>query len=426
MRSIGLAAWSAPALLVAFSAVGVDGLNAIFTTSVRWGVLASALLIVLSHGLPRSLYSSAFMMASLAFCGWAITSSIWSEWTTITILKSMAFVAVVIGATGAGYLWVRRNAIPAALDALGPLLVIALIAAIKGRGPSSYSWIGESTQLYQGGTDNPNFLGALSAMAVPLPTWKVMSSTSAPRRIGWALCLVALVVVIGISRSRAALMIVAFIGGGAAAGIGWRRSIPFAVPAAAVLMVVALLMPRSMERVTDEVLYKGSREYGGVLASRQQTWGESYDAALQGGAWGVGYGVSLGSEMVLTSMTSAVHLGREKGNSQLGIVEELGLFGLILYLAGTLALFGLLQRAGRASLDTRGAALVKLLLGTLAGMTAHSIFEAWYNAPGSMECVYYWVMAGMAVGVATDARLRVSGSASDGPRWSFLAGGRPA
>jgi len=425
VRKLDWVSWPAPLLLVAFAAIGVQGVNAIFTDSVRWAVLAAALLLAGSQGFPRPLYSSAFMLGSLALSGWAAASTMWSEWPQLSALKSAAFAAVVVGGTGAGFLWVRRHPIPAALDVLIPLLALALAAGLAGQSSSAFVDMTEGITLYQGGTGNPNFLGALCVMALPLPAWKFLVSTSSFRRVGWALCLAATLLLIVLSRSRAALLVVFFVGVGAAGVMGWRRAIPVATLGIAAFVTLMLAIPEPGGAITADLVYKGNRD-AGVLASRQQIWEDTFNAALQGGMWGAGYGVSVGSETVSSSMTTAVGYAREKGNSQLGIVEELGVIGLLLYLLATIALFGLLLRAVRYSQNVDSAAMCKLLTGTLVGMTAHSAFEAWYTSPGSMECVYYWVMAGVAVGLATDARTRNPAHSGGEAPGALPVQGRPA
>ena len=116
--------------------------------------------------------------------------------------------------------------------------------------------------------------------------------------------------------------------------------------------------------------------------------------------------MNVGSHEIFQGGLAATGYGREKGNSQLGIMEETGVVGLCLYLASTFSLFALVWRAMKRCRVPRFRPLLSLVFGMLVGFTFQSVFEAWYNAPGSPESMYYWVMVGIAVGLATDPRLR--------------------
>ena len=121
---------------------------------------------------------------------------------------------------------------------------------------------------------------------------------------------------------------------------------------------------------------------------------------MNGGWLGFGYGASEGkTEFSLTSTLISNHYGREKGNSQLAILEETGIIGFILYLIVvlllTLKLFILFVR----SKDPEIRALIGLLAGAFFGMILHSSFEAWWNSPGSPESIYFWTLVGIIKGL---------------------------
>ncbi len=403
MNGGGLARWSGPLLILAFAAVGVSRVNAVFSGPARWVVLAGCAVLVLPHGFPRGLYGTRFMLASMIYAGYAALSSIWSEAPQLSALKGGAFLVVMTTGATAGYLWVRYSRVDRALDLLGPLLVLAVGAGVLGTEGASIK-TGEGVDLYQGATSNPNYLGALCAMALPLPAWKWMSGGRGGPRMGWmALCAVLVVAVI-FSRSRAAMLILLCIGAGVWSVLGLRRKRLAGVPIFLGAALALLLAPGLRDMATDDLVFKGNRG-AGVLASRQGTWGESWDAAVQGAVWGLGYGVSAGADASSVGMTSTLGYGREKGNTQLGIVEELGIVGLLLYLASTVALFSATRRAAVQAGSSTGASVLRMVIAALVGITLHSVFEAWYNAPGAMESMYYWVLAGVAMGLATDPRL---------------------
>jgi hypothetical protein len=124
-----------------------------------------------------------------------------------------------------------------------------------------------------------------------------------------------------------------------------------------------------------------------VLYTRREVWQISYDQAKKGGWLGGGYGVTIGDTEFEGGFT-AVGYGREKGNSQLAIIEETGLIGFALYLNSLLPLFSSLLKSQKRWRRRPEKVLRGIVTGTLFGMLISSVFEAWWVAPSSPESVY--------------------------------------
>lgn len=416
MRFLNPREWPAPLLLLAFTGVAVTYVNSVFTTSTRWAVLALVLLLILKDRSLRSLFRTAFMRISLVFMAWALVTYLWSEVPELSLMKAVALALVIVAGTGAGYLWVRHHPLESALDALAPMSFMVLGAGVFGRdmiqNPDDYRGL----TLYQGLTGNSNMFGALAAMAFPYFIWKYLCAPSIRRRYIWGAFALLLVAFTLLSNSRAAIAVLIFAGLGLFGAQGVRKILPKAILVLMALALFVMVAPQTASNLETIFVYKTDRE-NGLTNSRDQVWATSYEQALKGGWVGGGYGVNIGSlESFAGGLTSSGY-GREKANSQFGIMEETGLVGLSLYLGSTLSLFAMLWRARRRCREPRMRKMMGLMFGMLVGLTFQSIFEAWYNAPGSPECLYYWVMAGIAVGLATDPRL---GSAPPLPRTSAL------
>lgn len=405
MKLPGLREWPAPLLMLAFAGVTVAYFNIVFTTSSRWAVLAAVLLLSLRDPFLRPLFRTAFMRISVLYMAWALMSYWWSDVPALSLMKAAALVMVILTGTGAGYLWVRRHGRGSALDVLAPMSLMVLAAGILGRDAIQNADAPEGLTLYQGLTGNSNMFGTLCAMALPFAAWKYTCASSSRARYffgGFALLLAAFTF---LSNSRSAIAMVFLTGVGLFGAQGVRRALPAAVVALAAGSVALLAMPDTVRELEERFVYKADRE-GGWSSSRDEVWAISYEQALKGGITGGGYGVTIDSQDTLGGDLSSAGYGREKGNSQLGIMEETGLVGLALYLGSTITLFATLWRARRRCRDPHLRKLMGLVFGALAGLTFLSVFEAWYNAPGSPECMYYWLMAGVAVALSTDPRLR--------------------
>ena len=118
---------------------------------------------------------------------------------------------------------------------------------------------------------------------------------------------------------------------------------------------------------------------------------------------GGGYGVTIGDTNFKGGLT-AIGYGREKGNTQLAIVEETGIIGLLIYLYLLYVLFKRLI-SEQSKLPRCGTkVLLGIVTGTLFGLIMQSVFEAWWVAPGAPESLYFWTLAGVAQGIASAAR----------------------
>jgi hypothetical protein len=74
---------------------------------------------------------------------------------------------------------------------------------------------------------------------------------------------------------------------------------------------------------------------------------------------------------------TAFGYGREKGNTQLAIMEELGLIGLWLYGLLLASLFGHLARTFKRFQTRDDKVAFGIVTGAILGMTVNSVFEAW-------------------------------------------------
>lgn len=404
MKIIKSREWVLPLLTIAFTGAAVSYVNLIFSTSARWAVLALAIVFVMSSRMIVPIFSTLFMRASLVFAAWALLTSLWSEAPELSLMKSVALALAILGGAGGGYLWVRFHPIEAALDALLPMSLMVLGAGVFGLDMIQNTQAPEGPTLYQGLTGNSNMFGTLCAMAFPFFAWKYSCATSSRKRYYWGAVTLVLIMLVLLSVSRAAIGVVIFAGLGLFGAQGARKILPKAILALVALGIFTLTMPDVAKSLETRFIYK-SRE-GSITSSRDQEWVASYEQSLKGGWVGGGYGVTIGSGQSFGGGLNAIGYGREKANSQLGIMEELGFVGLLIYIFGTLGLFATLWRAKRRCRDPQARKLLGLMMGLLSGLVFHSIFEAWYNAPGSPEAMYYWVITGIILGLSTDPRLR--------------------
>src|SRR5262249_8035860 len=149
---------------------------------------------------------------------------------------------------------------------------------------------------------------------------------------------VTLLALLMLSHSRAAMLAAAICGLSWAAAAGARRVVGLIFVGIFAATALVVSFPDALEAIEQEYIRKGAADEEGLLRSRRQEWEESLRLAEEGGWIGGGYGVTIGDTSFTGGLT-AVGYGREKGNSQLAIVEETGVIGFVFYLLLLLALF---------------------------------------------------------------------------------------
>lgn len=409
-----------PASVFAFSACTVKYTSIVFNTSTRWLILAALFLFVFVRGKPAHFNDGQANRVLLAYLVWCSATILWSEVVFLSGLKVAALCMVVFAIVSSGQMWVRRVGLHKSLDYLFPMLALVLFAGIVGTVSTSQSqYTGAGTWVYRGFAGNSNMLGSLANMAMPLLLWRAYRSKSGTlRKLLWIGTLVVVLVILLYSVSRSSILAAWCTATGLLVGVGARKRF-YAIYLLLTAIIVAYTMfPAVSEPVIERYVFKGEqRSFEGALFSRSGPWETSLEAARAGGLFGLGYGVSFGETRFEAGVTSFGY-GREKGNTQLAIVEETGLVGLSIYLLFVASLFAELLRGYRRTPSRDYKVLTGILIGCLVGLLVQSVFEAWWVAPGAPETVYFWAMVGVALGIIR--RLDGASATSRGRSWASL------
>jgi O-antigen ligase len=388
-----------PLAVAAFIGVTIKYTNVIFTSSTRWGFLAVLALYLLIKNRMMYGFHSRFGLALLIYCTWCLLTSAWSIVPELSIAKSAAMILVALSFVSAGYWWPFDKGSLNAMNYLIPVTAMGILAGVSG-GASSEVFGQGRVALYQGAlTSNPNMLGSLAAMSIPLLLWNAYRHRTKLKMI-WIALLVIDIAVLMRTHARSSILCAGVIGIGLCLSLKLRKTgFVLVLMAAALLLVVASTDSAFLDSTYSDYVLKGATQKNGAVFSRQQVWAQSYENAEQGGWFGVGYGATVG-DTEFEGGLSSLGYGREKGNSQLAIVEETGLVGLGLYAILLITLFTRLISAHLRERSRDNKVILGLVTGALAGLTLQSVFEAWWVAPGSAESVYFWSLAGVGLGIA--------------------------
>ncbi|OWV39217.1 O-antigen ligase family protein [Mameliella alba] len=407
--------WNKGGTLLALGLVATVGpsvayVNTVLNPGMRWLVL---LVLLVSLFLSRNLftglrgYTQIFVLGLLTL---TVLSMLWSPVPQLSGTKSIIFLMVVIAYSSAGALWMRHSQRKNALNVFWPLTVLVLIAGFGGAANfSAQVQMNETVTLHRGLTFNSNFLGMIILGALPLPLWRISQPDISLRERWFYYALLAvLLYYLAASFSRASFLGASLLFLFFFMGRGIGRFTIILIATVTILAVMPALFPVLTADIIATYIYKGASDTSSVLASRDFVWTESYEGAMQGGLWGLGYGVSYGFDDYTLGFGSSGY-GREKANTFLAIVEEIGLFGLTLFLGIILSLLLRGFAAIVVARDRNDRLLLFILTGYIIALTVHAQFEAWMFSPGGALSPAFWAAIGMlsrlSFEVAAEARM---------------------
>lgn len=382
--------------LLAAAGVGVQYVNVIFSSNVRWLFL---LLIFASLFLKSEVIAGLkgrTALLALLFLIYAVLTTVWSDIPLLSGPKSLLQLVSSLSYFALAAFWTRHAGKNEALSFLWTIVGLAIVAAAAGSLLTDSSFnMNADVVLYRGMAYNPNFLGVLLMIALPLPLWQsVRSDTSRrQRRIAIGVLLFLIIMLLQtISRasilSASVILLFFFWGRGAT-----KLAVLSALGVLAVELVT-LAEPQIMDELILQFIQKGNTDET-AFYSREVLFAESLEAARAGGAIGLGHGVSYGFSDYTFGQGSAQY-GREKGNITLAMIEELGWIGLLLFVGMVLSIVLSLVSAINVSVSRDDRTILFLVLGTMLALLINAQFEAWLLSPGAGLTPVFWALVGVA------------------------------
>jgi hypothetical protein len=390
-----------PLALIAFIGPAIAYLNIVFTADTRWFVLLALGASVVFARMPR--VPPEVVASGAAYLSWCLATVAWSNVAELSLYKAIASILVIVILVVAGERWIAIQGPHRALDYLVLVLIAAVFASGLGTGSTVSTGSEDGVPLYEGLVYGPNMLGSLVNLALPFALWRLYRPWPLRRwRALWILVILTLTWCLFSSFSRSAILAAAITVVAFAMAVG-ARGLPVLIMSALVSLATMYLVLEKAGLAGDSVvavfMYKSTDAEKELLFTREQTWEESLELAREGGLVGAGFGVSIGDDEWKGGL-SAVGYGREKGNSQLAVVEETGVVGL--FLAGVfLALIFRRLVGAYVQASTRDVRVaLGLVIGAAGGLMTQSVFEAWWVSPGSPESVAFWALVGVGLGLS--------------------------
>lgn len=383
--------------VVAFSLTNFVGLGAIGFLS-RFAALALlGMAVFAAAGRSHSMQSLIVLGAFGVFVLWSLTTAFWSEnfWLTMTKLPLYAF--TVTGLFIGGFQFARvQNEKQNPFFPFQFVLVPTVLASL----PSLLTGAGFMAGNFRGITGNSNTLGATIALCSPWLLWEFRDAFESRWRKLWLFAFGVLsLVMLVLSHSRASLGALSIILLISMRNLNLGRRLLFLYSAALAAVLLFVMVPKLYQDVYSQYVLKRSDT---LVHSREDQFQSSWDAAREGGVTGAGFGVSIGMSRYWNFSKFSTS-AREKGSTQLAVVEETGLVGFTLYLAMLLAIaFGI--RNLMMCDNLRGQRIGVLALAFFVAAVFHSMFEAWFFAIGP-ETAYFWATLGLTFGSVSTSKL---------------------
>lgn len=379
-----------PLTLLAFQGSSIQYLAVIFTLQTRWIFLAILILITLFFKLKTTRLPDYLLLSIAAYLFWCLLTVFWSSGYKLAFVKSILLIAVVFTMMYAGKCWIIIKGKNNFFNYLAPIAFFSIIAAALGYffNHSAFSGI-----LYRGFIYGSNMLGFLIAVSDIFILWQLsINWRISNKRFFWLTVFAVTTVFLIMSISRAAILIVLFTLSGLIFSFSLSKKTKIIFTSLSIFLIILVIIPELRLKIVKKIMYK-EREFKDVFVSRRVSWKESWKMAKLGGLIGQGYGVTVGADE-WNGSAGAPDNDREKGNSQLAVVEETGLLGLILYLSLVVSLIGYSFSSFKKAKDKQIKIALGLSMGAILGFLVHSCFESWWSSPGSPEAVIFWSLVG--------------------------------
>lgn len=385
---------------------------------------------------------------------WFLLTSLWSSYPAISATRALYFVLISGGCVSAGILWFRFSG-KGVLDFLLPANIIVVLICLFSliTNIPSDSWSGGNGKGLMSFFGHQNLLASVLLFTMPAVIYRIIilvksgirqnndldsrrtsfagmtvRSDSSFRRspeseitthysllTAYSLLLTANLLLLTLTYSRAAIISLIF-------GVfvflilsrKWKL-IAYSFSLIAVFAIVIYSVP-TLNNFSREIINKDFPE---LYSSRMWMWQPSYEAALDGGFVGLGFGISDPNVKVggVGDHFEGERFVREKGNSLLALVEETGLIGLALFLLPIILLFkhgymNVFSPAGEVGMYDHSNHSVMhpvpaktqvkagpykhaILLATLIAFILHSQFEAWCVGVGSVQLPIFFIYLGL-------------------------------
>ncbi|MDP1574180.1 MAG: O-antigen ligase family protein [Coxiellaceae bacterium] len=406
IRKLSFFEWMFPLMVLAFLAQGTQFMAVSHVSDLRFLFLGLLFLFFfLNRSMLGSIENGWWLLLLLIYLMWCMSTTLWSEVFSLSLGKSVVFAVTVVTLISAGTAWILTIGFTRGFSWLFPVLIMVLISGLLGGSANDKIGI---VDLYSGLSGNANNFGFLTAIVSSLLLWKCFQSREKKGMFFvWFILFLIDTHFLFSSYSRSAIVVFLCILLLFILNFQFSKKIVIGLAGIFSIVIVLLVLPTSyVEAKISPYILKGTSMdtqntfLKAVLHSRAGVWKISYEQALKGGVVGGGFGATIGQKNInINSMLhqSTMGYGREKSNSELSIMEETGIIGLVLFVL-IIVFFFFYVMPYYFYLKGDEKVAMGLTLGVLLGLLLETLVEAWWDSLGP-EVICFWTCIGMIFGM---------------------------
>jgi len=364
----------------------------------RWAVLAILALGLFfrnSMGVSGSRWHPAQFSLGIFVCC-TLFSTLYSVNSLMTLLKAAAFGSLLLGALLYGR--VESEGGPQSPCAILDHLFWCAGLAGVGCVAAAVHLLPGGPMHFRGPFGNPNALGAFIPLVAPVLLLRLSQTTKKEPIIRTAYVALAVLYAVCLLMSRSRTGIIAtFVCCAWWLFFSSRKVFTWFVTTGFIgALILFAYFPGYVDSLNRTFVQKDSPY---LLHSRERLLADSWEAAKANPVLGTGFGVAKGSSEEWQFGFSSGIAGREKMNSFLALVEEVGLVGaaflvypIIWVLAASARRLKLIRMFHASDREYQ---TVVTLSACLLGGLVDSMGEAWLTAAGFFACVMFWLIYGV-------------------------------
>lgn len=392
-----------PITALLFVCIGVSFISRIGAHEMRWIFFPMLFLYLFLNKKLLIYVTDSQKIIVLAYPIWCVLTTIWSDVPLLSFSKSALFTLNVVTMLSAGSIWAVKYGYARSSSWFFPIVVATLISGFFG-GAHVYKMTQLHVYVYGGLAGNSNNFGFLTAMI----SGYILQQIYLCRKNRILLCLwmsllIADIAYLLMSSSRSAFVIFLCIVALFTISFPMSKKLLATITTFFVLMIALTMLPLGyLEKLILMNVNKSTNittvSDTTVLNSRHDVWEKSYEHAMKGRITGGGFDVNIGEHDFSVKKLSGMGYGREKGNSQLAILEETGIVGFILY---TIFLISFFAYSVNHYLRLTGSnkIIFGIVMGSILGLIMQSLVEAWWDSAAGPELICFWTFVGIIYGM---------------------------
>jgi len=344
------------------------------------------------------------VLSFITFGFWALITTFWSSDQFTTIYRSLFFLLLFVGSYIAGTHLTKFKIHQIGYFFLFVNLLIVLsnlfsfIFGIPDLPIKGAKYFG-----FMGFTNHPNKLGQYIFLTFPFALFSIYYLRKLfKEKRGYLIVLTVLLILsnfylLWLSKSRASMgALIMFIFVFVIFSINLKRIFKIVVPTIIILALIFSLSS-NFSMYINNFIFKNDNS--NIFSSREYLIKASYKSALDGGLFGLGYGISSEKYIAneLGDFRTNEYFQREKTVSIFAIIEETGLIGMSFFLFGIFSFVVFLIISLKRNAHNSNKIFIISLFSFIISLNIYAQIESWWIGLGSLPLPLFFILIGLSL-----------------------------